>query len=247
MSALPRVVVWFSCGAASAVAAKLALAKYGADRVVIAFTDTRSEHPDSERFMRDCERWFGQPILRLASTEYADVWDVWERRRMIVTHHGGAPCTGEMKRAVRFEFQRPDDIQVFGYTSEERRRADNFRENNFEVTLETPLIDAGLTKADCLALIARAGIEIPLMYRLGFRNNNCVGCCKGGMGYWNMIRKHFPETFERMADLERRLGMSIFNGLYLDELDPARGDIHTEPVIDCSLMCVMAEQSIGGA
>ena len=25
------------------------------------------------------------------------------------------------------------------------------------------------------------GIEIPVMYRLGYNNNNCVGCVKGGI------------------------------------------------------------------
>lgn len=239
-----RVLVWFSCGAASAVAAKLTIAKYGSENVVIAYTDPGAEHPDSERFLRDCEAWFGQPVVRLASTEYRDPWEVWEKRKMIVLHHGGAPCTGELKRVPRFEFQQPDDIQVFGYTVEERKRAANFRENNFEIELRTPLIDAGLTKMDCLAMVARAGIELPVMYRLGFRNNNCIGCCKGGMGYWNMIRQHFPEVFDRMAALERKLGMSIFNGLYLDELSPDRGDIRTEPDIECSIMCHIAEHDI---
>jgi hypothetical protein len=241
---MERVVAWFSCGAASAVATKLTLAKYGPERTVIAYTETRSEHPDSERFLTECQAWFGHPIERLGSTDYHDVWDVWERRRMIVLHHGGAPCTGEMKRAPRFAFQRPTDIQVFGYTVEERKRAANFRETNFEINVETPLIDSGLTKGDCLGMLDRAGIEIPVMYRLGFRNNNCLGCPKGGMGYWNMIRQHFPETFDRMAALERRLGMSIFNGLYLDELAPDRGDIRTEPEIECSLMCHLAEQDM---
>ena len=36
----------------------------------------------------------------------------------------------------------------------------------------------------------------PLMYDLGYPNNNCIGCVKGGMGYWNHIRKDFPEVFE---------------------------------------------------
>ena len=31
------------------------------------------------------------------------------------------------------------------------------------------------------------------MYDLGYPNNNCIGCIKGGMGYWNRIRKDFPD------------------------------------------------------
>ena len=111
-----------------------------------------------------------------------------------------------------------------------------------------PLIDAGLTKSDCLAIVERAGIELPAMYKLGFQNNNCIGCVRGGMGYWNHIRRHFPETFSRMAKLERELGHALLpdgktgRRLFLDELDPGRGHLLTEPEIDCSVMCVLAEQ-----
>jgi len=245
-----RVVCWFSCGAASAVATKLTLARFGPDAVEVAYTDPGSEHPDNERFIRDCEAWFGKPVTRLRSDTYKDTWDVWERRGVMRTHHGGSPCTGELKRAVRLAFQRPDDIQVFGYTVEERERAAGFRRQNFEIDLRTPLIDAGLTKDDTIAMVERAGIAIPAMYLLGYRNNNCLGCPKGGMGYWNKIRKDFPDIFARAADMERKIGNSIFNEggkpLYLDELDPSRGR-HDEPSFECSLMCHIAEADIADA
>lgn len=243
----PRVVVWFSCGAASAVAAKLTLAKYGRERVTLAYTDPGSEHPDSARFMADCVRWFNHPIETLRNAKYRDTWQVWEERRFLVGPRG-ALCTGELKKSPRFAFQRPDDIQVFGYTADEQDRADQFREQNFEVILKTPLIDAGLSKADCLAMIDRAGIELPLMYRLGYENNNCIGCPKGGMGYWNKIRRDFPDVFARMAKLEREIGHSVSkdnNGpVWLDELDPARGKFYDEPKIECSLLCAAAEREM---
>ena len=67
-----RVVCWFSCGVTSAVATKLCLAKY--PNAVIAYCDTGSEHPDNERFIKDCERWFGKDIQRLKSPAYSDIW-----------------------------------------------------------------------------------------------------------------------------------------------------------------------------
>lgn len=245
-SAESRVVSWFSCGAASAVATKLSIDKYG-DRVVVAYTDPKGEHPDNRRFLVDCERWFGRSIVQLSSRYYADPWDVMLRERYIVGPDG-AKCTGEMKRVLLFTFQRPDDIQVFGYTAEEKARADRFRRENFEVCLETPLIDHGLNKADCKAMIREAGIEIPMMYRLGFQNNNCIGCPKGGMGYWNMIRRHFPEQFNRMARIEREIGATCIKTkaegrVFLDTLDPSRGNILVEPDIECSLMCHSGEDA----
>lgn len=241
---MSRVVVWFSAGAASAVAWKLSVDKYG-DKVIAAYTDPGSEHPDNERFIRDCERWVGASVVRLKSDVYEDTWDVFEKTRFLNSPYG-ARCTTELKKVVRRQFQQPDDIQVFGYTTEEQHRADRFRKENFEVILETPLIERGLTKDDCLALVARAGIELPAMYRLGYRNNNCIGCVKGGMGYWNKIRDDFPEVFNRMAQVERRIGRSCVNGTFLDELERGRGHYPTEADIQCGLLCLSAEEDMDG-
>lgn len=242
---MSRVVVWFSCGDPSAVAAKLALSKFdmrpGDPHFVVARIRIANEHDDNERFAADVERWLGHPITVLASERYADCWEVWEKRRYL-NGPAGALCTTEMKKMVRKDFQRADDIQVFGYTVEGVERARKFRAENFEVDLRTPLIDAGLTKDDCHALVSRAGIELPAMYRMGYANNNCRGCVKGGMGYWNKIRVDFPETFARMARLERSIGASCINGVWLDELDPTAGRMSDEPNIACSLMCHIAEK-----
>ncbi len=54
-----RTVCWFSCGAASAVATKIAL-KEATGEVVIAYTEVKEEHPDNKRFLAECEEWFGQ-------------------------------------------------------------------------------------------------------------------------------------------------------------------------------------------
>lgn len=57
-----RIVCQFSCGAASAVATKLALAEHG-DRCTIVTAYIEEEHKDRHRFTADCERWFGRRIL----------------------------------------------------------------------------------------------------------------------------------------------------------------------------------------
>lgn len=233
-----RVVCWFSCGDASAVATALALKKY--PHAVVARIYLSTEHFDNERFCTDCEHWYGKPIQRLSSTRYKDTWEVWEKRRYI-SGIQGAPCTGELKKAVRFAFQRPDDLHVFGYTVDETARAERFRHSNHELDVWFPLIDAQLSKSDCHAVVRAAGIEIPAMYRLGFDNNNCIGCPKGGAGYWNMIRKHFPDHFDRMAELSRRLGARLIKQdgkrIFLDELRPETGRQKDEVTIDCTPFC----------
>ena len=54
-------VVWFSCGAASAVAGKLAIKKYG-DSVDLVYCDTGGEHESNMVFLHECEDWYGKKI-----------------------------------------------------------------------------------------------------------------------------------------------------------------------------------------
>src|SRR5262245_20991036 len=216
----PRTIAWFSAGAASAVATKLS------PEAIVVYVDPGSEHPDNRRFLTDVSTWIGRPIETIRSSRYRDTWQVWTERRFLVGPTG-ALCTAELKKRPRFAFQRPDDRQVFGYTADEQHRANRFRHENPGIELICPLIDRGLTHADCLAIVERAGIELPVMYRLGFGHNNCVGCVKGGMGYWNRIRVHFPDVFDRMAMLEREIGHALHTDddgpVWLDQLDPDRG------------------------
>lgn len=238
-----RVLSWFSCGDASAVACALALKKYRSSReVVIARIVIPSEHPDNDRFAADCSRWFGHPIVELRSERYEDTWDVWESRRYIAGI-SGAPCTSELKRAVRLAYQRPSDHQIFGYCIDgtDPQRAARLAQTNFEVSVEFPLLEERLRKADCHSIVRAAGIVLPAMYLLGYDNNNCIGCPKGGAGYWNKIRRDFPPVFERMCKLCRKLGVRLVKQdgkrIFLDELRPTTGRSKDELDIDCSIAC----------
>jgi hypothetical protein len=244
-----RVVSWFSCGAASAVATKIAVDKY--KTVDIVYCDTGSEHPDNMRFLKDCSKWFGVDIQILRSTTYKDTWDVFEKTKYLVGPKG-ARCTTELKKVIRNSYQRVDDIQVFGFDLTEIKRAERFKTNNPEVCLETPLIDNNVSKKDCFQILVGAGIEIPAMYRLGYKNNNCIGCVKGGAGYWNKIRVDFPDVFEQMSCLERKLNISLIRlntegkkrRVFLDELPPDTGRYEAEPSLGCGVLCDVSEPEL---
>lgn len=252
-----RIVCWFSCGAASAVATKLMLAENaGRLPVVIVYTEVAEEHPDNKRFLADCESWFSHPIMVIRNEKYnASIYEVFRREQFLVGPRGAA-CTRLLKRGMREAFERDFDIQVFGFTAEEQERSAEFFERNEYMTGRAPLIERGVGKADCLAMLQDAGIEIPTMYHLGYRNNNCIGCVKGGAGYWNKIRKDFPETFARMAAVERKLGRTIIRvdgdpdadgkptrvPMYLDQLPEGMGSHQDEQDIECSIFCHMAKQ-----
>lgn len=145
------------------------------------------------------------------------------------------------KKEVRKSFEKPTDTQVFGYTIEEKRRLDRFIDANNNVKIWAPLIDFGLTKAECLEILERAEIALPAMYKLGYQNNNCIGCVKGGVGYWNKIRVDFPDVFQKRAEQSRRLGARLCNyqgkRMYLDELPPDAGNYPTEIMPECGIAC----------
>ncbi len=208
---LPRIVCQFSCGAASAVATKLALAQYGVTHDVQSINAfLANEHEDNRRFLLDCQQWFGQENVQLRDEKYgADIIQVFRRERYMKGRNG-TPCTKLLKRRLLDAWKQHGDVMVFGYKAEEVDRLEDFRERNPERPVTAPLIERGLGKEDCKALLERAGIELPLMYRLGYDNANCIGCVKGGEGYFRAIREDFPELFEELCKVQDELGQGIY-------------------------------------
>lgn len=136
----------------------------------------------------------------------------------------------------------------FDFDPKEINRAIRLKQQYPETKPLFPLIERQITKQDAIGMLWKAGIEIPAMYKLGYNNNNCIGCVKGGMGYWNKIRKDFPDKFNEMAEIERKIGATCLKDnkgkIYLDELNPNRGDPVQEIIPDCSLICQIEFQEI---
>lgn len=227
------IIAWFSGGATSTIACKIALELY--EHVELVYIETGSHHPDAERYLSDCEKWFNRKIKVIRSDKYKDVFDVIRRTRYI---NGvmGARCTAELKRLVREKYEKENEVKghVWGFDSEtrEQARAKRMLDKYPNVSHYFPLIERGLKKEDCLKLITDAGIELPAMYRLGYSNANCVGCVKGGKSYWARIRQDFPGIFSEMSKLERELGRSCLRSCFLDEL-PADTSLTKPIVADC--------------
>lgn len=244
-----RVVSWFSCGAASAVATYLAIKEYG-PRVTIVNIYVRNEHSDNARFLSECEQWYGQKIIQLRDYEYdADVDNVIAERKYL-SGILGAPCTTALKKVPRYFFEMPTDLHIFGYTSEKRERERSRRamEQNPELAMSFPLINAMLTKQDCFALLNDRGIKLPTMYEIGFDNNNCIGCVKArSPRYWNLIRKHFPDVFTKRAEQERLYGYALCRvkgePVFLDELPETEIEID-DIDLSCSLLCNIASTEV---
>jgi hypothetical protein len=220
------IAVWVSCGLASAVAAKLTFERYGATHSIVLVNNmVREEGADNRRFLADVSRWCEAPIIDVAHPDFpsCSAEEVWDDRKAMSFPHG-APCTLLLKKQARQIWERSNriDWHVLGFTAEERSRHDRFvlteRSNVLPV-----LIDAGITKQDCMDIVIAAGIEPPAAYALGYPNANCRGCVKAtSPTYWNLVRSADPDVFASRCAQSRRLGVRLvrYRGqrIFLDEL-----------------------------
>lgn len=240
------IVVWFSCGAASAIAAKNIIEKYSDYCTVrVVNNPIKDEDEDNQRFLKDVEKWLGVDIEFAYNSKYpnASCEEVWTKRRYM-SGVAGAPCTMELKKNARKEWEASNkhDWLVLGFTSEEVHRAERFKQTERE-NLLTPLIDDSISKSDCFMRLLEAGIELPRIYRMGYPNANCIGCVKSAsVTYWNHVRKVHPEIFKKRAEMSREIGCRLikYKGerIFLDELSPdAKGRSMKNLDFECGIFC----------
>ena len=240
------IAVWFSCGAASAVAAKRTVDLYGEHcKIRVLNNPVLEEDEDNRRFLKDVEQWIGIPIEIVRSKNYpsSSAAEVWEKRRFM-SGPTGAPCTLELKKFARQEWEKHNEVDwhVLGFTADEKKRHDRFvlteRSNVIPV-----LIDNGVTKAECYAILTNAGIRLPRVYELGYPNANCIGCVKAtSPTYWSHVRSVHPEVFEKRAKQSRDIGARLvrFKGrrIFLDELPKgATGRPMKSMDFECGVFC----------
>ena len=241
-----HIAVWFSCGAASAVAAKLTLDLYGkTNKVSVVNNPIKEEHPDNQRFLKDVEGWLGSPIEFAVRSKYPDqsCEKVWEDRKFM-SGPTGAPCTLELKKKARQEWEKANnpDYTVLGFTAEEVKRADRFKLTERD-TLLTPLIDAGFTKQDCFRVLQEGGVILPVIYTLGYPNANCIGCVKASSAtYWNLVRETFPEVFlareTQSTEIGAKLAYHKGKRIMLKDLPPdAKGHKLKDYDFECGIFC----------
>ena len=237
-------VCWISAGVSSFIAGWLV--RDTVDEYI--YIDIADQHPDSMRFIKDCEKALGKSIQILRSEQYHNVEEC-------IRVFGGVrnvnnffyPCTNWLKKRVRKRWEEAhaseDITYVWGMDMNEQHRADRLVEGMPQFEHEFPLIDKQLTKAEAHGILASLGIKRPVMYDMGYSNNNCIGCVRGGIGYWNKIRVDFPEVFAQRARMERDIGATMLHDtkgpIWLDELDPNRGKMADEIMDECDIFCMM--------
>lgn len=241
-----KIAVWFSCGAASAVAAKKTIERYGDSADIRVLNNpVIEEDEDNRRFLKDVEAWLSVKIESVTSEKFpsASAVDVWAKHKYMGGVLG-APCTMELKKRARQAWEKTNlvDWHVLGFTADEKRRHDRFVLTE-RANLLPVLIDANITKNDCYNIIRGAGIELPRIYSLGYPNANCIGCVKATSStYWNHVRAVHPNVFDSRAAQSRQIGARLvrYKGkrMFLDELPAnAKGRSMKSMDIECGIFC----------
>lgn len=193
-------VVMFSSGAGSAVAAKRVADRYGTDQLTLLFADVNMEHPDNYRFLNEASEWVGGELIVL-DNDGKTIWDVFREGRFLGNTRVDL-CSRVLKRepmrAWLEEHRDPADTVVhLGFDISEPHRLDRARPHWEPWTVEAPLLwEPVVWKDQALDRLRDAGIEPPLLTRMGWPHANCGGgCVKAGIGQFSRLLGELPDTF----------------------------------------------------
>lgn len=222
----PKITIWFSNGAASAIATKQILETYSkTHNITIVNNPVLEEHEDNLRFKKDIEEYFQHEIIEAKNKNYpnASIVEIFDKRNFMSSPKG-APCTLLLKKEARYQYELNNviDFHVLGFTVEEWERQKKFNERERSNTIPQ-LITSLTTKADCFKTLRKSNIKLPVVYEMGLPNANCLGCVKAtSPTYWNLTRELFLKVFEDRAEQSRRIGAKLVRvkgkRIFLDEL-----------------------------
>lgn len=197
-----------SGGRASAYCADLAIKKYGKDNIILYFNDTKWEHPDLYRFLKDLSQYWGVPITEDSDGRSPE--QLFEDNHALANNR--MPFCSRVLKAMRLQkYYKDGDNLIFGIGIEEKHRADRLIaayqkvavKTNKWPTIEFPLIANNVSSKDVSEWLKTTGIKEPELYRLGFEHNNCSGgCVRAGKKQWAHLLSVLPEVYKDRERVE---------------------------------------------
>jgi hypothetical protein len=224
-------IISYSGGLASFFEAKLSIEKYGKENCDLVFCDTNMEDEDLYRFLNDTEKYLGVKIVRLVDGR--DVWDMMFEDNFLYNSRV-ANCSpglkmrpfniyrGSLKPRDKSElikycagkYKDNNYVVHLGFDYTEVHRFDKSVKHYLPIKIESLILETELTKQNMKSELAKLGIKLPLLYRLGFAHNNCGGfCVKAGIGHFKQLYKMLPERYiyhmNKEQELIKKIGKEV--------------------------------------
>ena len=217
-----NIVVCFSGGHSSAIAAIETVRKYGSKDVVLLNHDISPhvEHEDVKRFKRQVAEYVGLPITYANMPGWEDTPPISIALQLKAF---GAPtkfCTNRLKTRPFYAWLERNgsagDEIIYGFDPNEENRMTRRRISLGSMGYQAvfPLLEWERT----IHNTEEIGIDRPVTYEY-FRHANCVGCLKAGRQHWYCVFCMRPVIWEEAVRAEAEIGHSIINGVYLSELE----------------------------
>jgi len=167
----------------------------------IVFADTGGEHPETYSYMEYFEREYLNPrslgIIRLIPgdeyhTEASEPLEAYCLRKRTIPLLTIRWCSIRWKRKPLNAFQKGHGITVaaIGISTDEPKRVRPDAPDRIY-----PLVERGISRAECRRIIQRAGLEIP-------PRSSCFFCPGQTIGEWRELYYKHPDLYERACKME---------------------------------------------
>ena len=207
----PELHIVSLSGGKDSTAMLLRMVEEGMRIDLIIFCDTGLEYPAMYRHLEKLEKDIGRPIIRICADHTFEHLllnhevrvkinkDVTERNHRGYSWPGPVNrwCTKELKEIPREKFLAPlrekyDIIEYVGLAADEGYRLE--RKNHMREGQRHPLVDWGMTEADCLKYCYDRGYDWEGLYNY-FERVSCWCCPLQPLSQLRILYRHFPELW----------------------------------------------------
>ncbi|HPN32852.1 MAG TPA: hypothetical protein PKY81_18020, partial [bacterium] len=170
----------------TAILALMKLGEYPTPDLIV-FCDTGAEKQDTYCYLKYISKLFPIKIIK---SELGGLIDYCKKYKIIPTIMQSF-CTHKFKiRPFDKLIKNQDYIKILGIDYGERHR--KIEGSNTEY----PLIEMKIDRNDCIEIIKKAGLEIPV-------KSGCYICPNMRMSELKNLRENFPEYFQILVNLEK--------------------------------------------
>lgn len=227
-------VVQFSSGIGSWMAARRVAKRHGTRDLVLLFADTKAEHPDNYRFLRDAARDIGVKPVIVADgrTPQQAMHDV-----RLIGNSRVAPCSHLLKQKPCRDWLTantdPDDTVLYvGIDWSETARIPDITRKWAPWPVEYPMCEAPYLDKQQMQYAARIrSIKPPELYAMGFPHANCGGACvRAGQKQWKRLLAADSALFASWERWEQQMRAEVGDHAILR--DRRGGTLRPLPLIE---------------